>query len=117
MPQYPQEVPQPVVPSAPGTLQGALDAPGEPAVILTRDQTTFGREPTSDFVFADPSVSARHAMIGHQGESYVLVDVGSTGGTFVNGQRIVAPYILRPGDEIRIGRSTFYFRLFPAPGG
>lgn len=116
VPQYPNGVPRPAVPPQPGTAQGALDAPGEPAVILSREQTTFGREPSCDFVFADPSVSARHAMIARQGESYVLVDVGSTGGTFVNGQRIMAPYALRPGDEIRIGRSTFFFRSFPAPG-
>jgi pSer/pThr/pTyr-binding forkhead associated (FHA) protein len=77
-------------------------------------QVVFGRDPACDFVFADPAVAPRHALIGQQGNEYFLMDAGSPTGTFVNGRRVTAPHALQSGDQISIGRSTFIFRR-PTP--
>ena len=84
---------------------------------LEQEQSSIGRLEGSDVVIPDPSVSALHAIIERYGDEWVLRDLGSTNGTFVNGERIVADRRLRPGDEVRIGTSRLIFRseILPAP--
>ena len=55
----------------------------------------------------DPEISRQHARISRnpQGELQVE-DLGSTNGTYVNGQRISGPTVLNPGDTVQMGRST-----------
>lgn len=65
----------------------------------------IGRLPDSEFALdavADLDVSARHAVIEHDGARWTLIDVGSRNGTWVNGTR-VARWVLRHGDEIKLG--------------
>ncbi len=73
----------------------------------------LGREPTPDryssIKLDAPTVSRIHATISPTQNGYVLTD-RSTPGTFVNGQRISAPALLRDGDTIRIGPFTLLFR-------
>lgn len=64
-------------------------------------QITIGRE-GSEIVLENPQVSRNHAVIDRVGGTHVLRDVGSTNGTFVNGQRI-SQHTLAPGDVIQIG--------------
>src|SRR6266542_3167261 len=64
-------------------------------------QMTIGRE-GSEIVVENPQVSRQHAVIDRMGGRHVLRDVGSTNGTFVNGQRITE-HTLTPGDVIQIG--------------
>lgn len=67
---------------------------------------TIGRHPTNDLRFdveRDLEVSARHAEIRAVEGRHVLVDVGSTNGTFVNGQRLAGEHTLRDGDVITFG--------------
>jgi ABC-type multidrug transport system ATPase subunit/ABC-type multidrug transport system permease subunit len=64
-------------------------------------QIAIGRE-QCDIVLDNPQVSRRHALIERDGPRHVLSDVGSTNGTFVNGQRI-SRRALQPGDVIQIG--------------
>jgi len=55
-------------------------------------------------VVQDPEVSRRHASITRESEGFVLRDLGSNNGTFVNGQRLGGPQVLRNGDVIMLGQ-------------
>ena len=67
---------------------------------LTKEVTLFGRDVTNDIVLADAEVSRQHARLTHTPGGYVLEDLGSTNGSFVNGERLVAPRTLNPGDLV-----------------
>ena len=61
-----------------------------------------GRDEECDVVIVDRQVSRRHASISRQNEQYVLRDLDSKNGTFVNGQEVQGAYTLKDGDEIQI---------------
>ena len=66
----------------------------------------LGRHPLSDVRFdadRDLDVSSRHAAIVRKTEGFVLQDLGSRNGTFVNGQRVTGDTLLRDGDVIGFG--------------
>jgi len=67
-----------------------------------------GRSPSADLQVRDRAVSRRHAEIVWEDGAYLLRDLGSHNGTFVNGQR-VASSVLREGDRIRIGSTELDF--------
>jgi predicted component of type VI protein secretion system len=68
------------------------------------ERITIGRDPMSDIIFKDPEVSRRHAQFARANESYQVEDLGSTNGTFVNGERLSGePTLLRIGQEIALG--------------
>lgn len=79
------------------------------------NQVIIGREEGVDIVLQDPEASRRHARISWQGGRYVLEDLGSTNGTFVNGVQITTPQILRPGDSIGIGQTAMVFQSLGGP--
>jgi pSer/pThr/pTyr-binding forkhead associated (FHA) protein len=86
-------------------------APGERRVeslSLTLDSPmiVIGRGEGSEVRLPDPSVSHRHATIRQRGSEYILVDEGSTNGTFMGGVKLgaLAPRILKHGDLARVGR-------------
>jgi DNA-binding response OmpR family regulator len=68
----------------------------EPEVLL------IGRDEDNDVVIADRQVSRRHASITHKEDNYVLRDLDSKNGTFVNGRELATPHALQDGDEIQI---------------
>jgi predicted component of type VI protein secretion system len=70
---------------------------------LEGDQLTIGRDSTNGVAINDAEVSRRHARLSFQGGKYVLEDLGSTNGTFVNGQRLGGPVVLKPGDVVSFG--------------
>lgn len=70
---------------------------------LAKDSFIIGRDPGSDLHIQDIEVSRRHARLIAQSSGFVLEDLGSTNGTFVNGERVRTVTVLRPGDEIRLG--------------
>ncbi len=70
---------------------------------LEKAELFLGRDPASDIAIADPEVSRRHARLVLAGEHYSLEDLGSTNGTFVQGNPIHGLTILNPGDIIAIG--------------
>ena len=67
---------------------------------IDKDVFTIGREAGNDLVIEDPQVSRRHARLTRQGNSYLLEDLGSTNGTFVNGSRVTTPVLLAHNDLI-----------------
>jgi pSer/pThr/pTyr-binding forkhead associated (FHA) protein len=74
--------------------------------------TTLGRSRDSDVVIADERASRQHAIIElraiPQGQEWVISDLSSANGTFVNGERVRAR-VLRRGDEICIGDTRLRF--------
>ncbi len=73
----------------------------------------IGRGSTNDLVIKDSQSSREHAEITRQGDQLILRDLGSTNGTFVNGERLSGSRPLRPGDQIRIGETTLGFEATP----
>ncbi len=70
---------------------------------LEGDQLVIGRDTASAIAINDAEVSRKHARLNFQGGKYVIEDLGSTNGTFVNGQRLVSPVVLKSGDVISLG--------------
>lgn len=70
---------------------------------LARRSLIVGRDPVCDLPINDVEVSRRHARLLAQGGGYTIEDLGSTNGTFVNGERISGITPLNPGDALRLG--------------
>jgi len=70
----------------------------------------IGREEGADIRLEEPLVSRGHARIEARGDGYVVLDLGSTNLTKVNGA-VVTECILRDGDEVRFGRAICRFEL------
>jgi hypothetical protein len=73
---------------------------------LMGSSITIGRSAGNDIVVDDPQVSRRHARLDLRADTYILTDLGSANGTWVNGQRIAAPVTLRAGDSITFGKGV-----------
>ena len=77
--------------------------PGQ-EIELAKDEFVIGRIEGNDLVIPEPSVSRRHARLLRQGQQVLLEDLGSSNGTFVNGQRLIsAPFPLKSGDTFIVG--------------
>jgi pSer/pThr/pTyr-binding forkhead associated (FHA) protein len=70
---------------------------------LEGDQLNIGRDSSNEITINDAEVSRRHARLTFQGGKYVLEDLGSTNGTFVNGQRLAGPRVLKAGEVVSFG--------------
>ncbi len=73
---------------------------------LTKEVSLIGRDVANDVVVGDAEVSRQHARITRTPGGYVLEDLGSTNGTFVNGERLTTPRVLNPGDLIALGETV-----------
>ncbi len=73
---------------------------------LKQDEITIGRDIGNTIVINDAEISRRHARMVMQAGSYVLEDLGSTNGTFVNGQRLIGPHVLRHGEVVMFGEKV-----------
>jgi hypothetical protein len=83
---------------------------------LTKTVYTLGRRIDCDVVLADPRVSRRHAQLRWRSGRYVLFDLGSTGGTSVNGYP-VREAVLEPGDVFSLGGVDIIFGIETPEGG
>jgi pSer/pThr/pTyr-binding forkhead associated (FHA) protein len=73
------------------------------------DGALLGRGEQADIQLEDGFASSRHARLVPQGDVMVLEDLGSTNGTYLNGEPLRGPQPLHPGDRIKIGDSEFSF--------
>jgi pSer/pThr/pTyr-binding forkhead associated (FHA) protein len=76
--------------------------------LLDSDRTTAGRRPDSDIFLDDVTVSRKHAEFVRRGGDFVVRDVGSLNGTYVQRDRIDEA-VLRDGDEVQIGKFRMVF--------
>ncbi len=85
---------------------------------LEGDQLIIGRDTASNIAINDAEVSRKHARLTFQGGKYVIEDLGSTNGTFVNGQRLASPVVLKSGDVVSLGEQIvlMYEAMVSDPG-
>ncbi len=76
--------------------------------VLHPGRTTIGRNKDNDVVLDEATVSAVHARIVSENNSWRVINLLSSNGTFVNGQKITQ-HSLNHGDRIRFGEVAFYF--------
>ncbi len=72
---------------------------------IDQEELLLGRDMSNDIAISDPEVSRRHVRFFMRDDNIVVEDLGSTNGTFLNGERISSPQQLRPGDVITLGES------------
>jgi phosphoserine phosphatase RsbU/P len=84
----------------------------ERIVELSRTPFTLGRQGDNDLVLLDSRISRRHARIVRDRDGYLLEDVGSRHGTYVNGERVTASCRLKSGDQISLGVTDSYALAF-----
>lgn len=77
--------------------------------IKVSEFTTFGRDTLNTIPLSDPFVSARHARIEKSKKGFILRDLQSRNGTFLNGARIIEA-LLKPGDRLSIGKCEYIFQ-------
>jgi hypothetical protein len=95
----------PVQHSAPATIV----LPSGQRLAVTAHAITIGRLPECTIVLNDPNTSRRHAEIRRGLQGTTVVDLGSTNGTKVNGQRITGEHTLAAGDIITVGNTHLRF--------
>jgi hypothetical protein len=81
---------------------------GEEFVLPADHPTICGRSRDADVRIEDDLVSRRHTRIYPADGQYLVEDLGSKNGTFLNGEKVTRPTPLRPGDYLRIGEATFH---------
>ena len=80
---------------------------------LTKPVTTIGRHPDSDIFLDDITVSRRHAELHRGPKGFVVRDVGSLNGTYLNRER-VEENAVQNGDEVQVGKFKLLFFAGPA---
>lgn len=84
---------------------------GRPRVLrLSGGDVTFGRSQQSTVPLDDSYASERHARIYQDGGQWLVADLGSTNGTFLNKARLTTPTPIGPGDQVAIGKTTVEVR-------
>ena len=73
---------------------------------LNKDIVTLGRDITNDITINDPEVSRHHMRLTRGAGGFTIEDLGSTNGTFVNGQRLTGARPLRTGDMVGLGETV-----------
>jgi two-component system cell cycle response regulator len=102
-------------------LRSVLKAPHRPVLVVisgnemgvrkrVEGNLLVGRDPGADLVLTDAGVSWQHARLEDRGDSWAVVDLGSTNGTAVNGQKRPET-VLAPNDKIVFGRTVVRFEV------
>lgn len=83
---------------------------------LPEEELVIGRG-SAHIPLTDNTVSRRHAQITPREGLYLLSDLGSANGTYINGLRVTSPQAIRVGDQLRVGRTLMVFGTAPKLGG
>lgn len=84
---------------------------------LNKDIITVGRDITNDITINDPEVSRHHLRLTRGAGGFTIEDLGSTNGTFINGQRLSGARPMNVGDMVGLGETvTLAYDLARAPG-
>lgn len=84
---------------------------GPPRTIaLEGDRVLFGRAPHVDEKLEDDFVSDEHAELVHVEQQWRVRDLGSTNGTYLNGQKVIAPTAVAAGDQLQLGKTRVEVR-------
>lgn len=111
-PRAPKQPKQAKAPRSAGPSLVVTDGPLSGTVIpLGASQITLGRAPDSTIVIDDDFASSRHARIYPSEGAWIVEDLGSTNGTWIERTRITSPTALPPGSPLRIGRTTLQLNL------
>jgi len=94
----------------PGQYQLTMRSGPNPGTVyaLDSDHISIGRDSSNSISVNDAEVSRHHARMSFQGGKYVLEDMGSTNGSFVNGQRLTGPRVLKSGEVISFGEQIVF---------
>jgi two-component system, cell cycle response regulator len=114
-------VPATEAPDLASAVAQAVRAPHRPVLVVisgkelglrkvVEQSLLIGRDPRSDLVLTDELVSSRHARLEDRGDSWTLIDLGSTNGTKVNNRK-GTEFALAPNDKIRFGRTVVRFEM------
>lgn len=92
---------------ASGTFQLVMRSGPNPGKVyeLKGEEISIGRDVTNNIIINDAEISRRHTSLKSQAGGYLVEDLGSTNGTFVNGQRLMGPHMLRSGELISLGEN------------
>jgi len=77
-------------------------------IVIEKTPVTIGRKPDNDIVIDNMAVSGHHSKINLQGSSYIIEDLQSTNGTFLNEKKIINS-VLKHNDQINIGQHSLVF--------
>jgi len=107
----PEPAPAPPPPPAEPDLVATLTADDGTMHPLLEETSTVGRTPANAIALRDVSVSAKHAQVVRTAEGFVIEDVGSRNGTFVNSEKLTGKRLLVDGDLVRLGKIILTFNL------
>jgi pSer/pThr/pTyr-binding forkhead associated (FHA) protein len=106
---------------APSMLEGAtrlasnwclvfVSGPSPVSTVVLGKKVSFGRSAENDIAILDPLVSRQHAVVELSGGGYLVTDLASANGTFVNDAPVTTPTRLRVGDQVKFGGTVFRFQ-------
>jgi hypothetical protein len=78
---------------------------------LLEEEATIGRTPANSIALRDASVSANHARVVRTPEGFLIEDVGSRNGTYINSEKLAEKRLLADGDLVRLGKIILTFNL------
>lgn len=95
-----------------------LQGPDKGYTIQILDDVTILGRHSDQVALSDNTISRHHSRLEHDGDDWQIIDLGSSNGTCVNGERITGPTRLKHGDQIKIGATLLVFggRIDGSPG-
>jgi pSer/pThr/pTyr-binding forkhead associated (FHA) protein len=88
---------------------------GRRMALEDKEVVTLGRGRGNDLVLPDRAISRQHARLQRLPHGWLLIDLQSRNGTWVNGERVTGPYLLQDGDLIALGEQRLTYRAEREP--